>query len=44
MDYHIMKPHKSFYESLPAKRMGAGCLFFDSEGKVMLVKPTYKPT
>jgi ADP-ribose pyrophosphatase YjhB (NUDIX family) len=34
-----MKPDKSFYQSLPAKRMGAGCL-----GQVMLVKPTYKPT
>jgi 8-oxo-dGTP pyrophosphatase MutT (NUDIX family) len=39
-----MKPDKSFYQSLPAKRMGAGCLFFNDEGQVMLVKPTYKPT
>jgi 8-oxo-dGTP diphosphatase len=30
-------------ESLPQKRMGAGCLFFDEQGYVMLVKPTYKP-
>ncbi len=29
-------------ESLPQKRMGAGCLFFDEQGCVMLVKPTYK--
>jgi 8-oxo-dGTP diphosphatase len=41
MDYQLSK---SFYESLPGKRMGAGCLFFDEEGRVMLVKPTYKPT
>ena len=39
-----MKPDKSFYQSLPAKRMGAGCLFFNDAGQVMLVKPTYKPT
>jgi ADP-ribose pyrophosphatase YjhB (NUDIX family) len=24
--------------------MGAGCLFFNTDGQVMLVKPTYKPT
>lgn len=30
-------------ESLPKKRMGAGCLLFDEQGGVMLVKPTYKP-
>ena len=24
--------------------MGAGCLFFNTEGKFMLVKPIYKPT
>lgn len=34
---------KSYTESLPKKRMGAGCLFFDEQGNVMLVKPTYKP-
>ena len=39
-----MKPNRAYYESLPAKRMGAGCLFFNVEGQVMLVKPTYKPT
>jgi 8-oxo-dGTP diphosphatase len=33
---------RAFYESLPKKRMGSGCLFFDAEGKVLLVKPTYK--
>jgi len=35
--------NQSYYESLPKKRMGAGCLFFDEHGKVLLVKPTYKP-
>jgi 8-oxo-dGTP diphosphatase len=34
---------KSYTASLPKKRMGAGCLFFDEQGRVMLVKPTYKP-
>ena len=33
---------KAYTESLPKKRMGAGCLFFDEQGNVMLVKPTYK--
>jgi ADP-ribose pyrophosphatase YjhB (NUDIX family) len=40
----LMKPDKSFYQSLPAKRMGSGCLFFNDHGQVLLVKPTYKPT
>jgi ADP-ribose pyrophosphatase YjhB (NUDIX family) len=39
-----MSSSKSYIESLPKKRMGAGCLFFDEQGCVMLVKPTYKPT
>ena len=30
-------------KSLPKKRMGAGCLFFDEQGRVLLVRPTYKP-
>ncbi|MDP1714678.1 MAG: NUDIX hydrolase [Anaerolineales bacterium] len=38
-----MASSKSYLESLPKKRMGAGCLFFDEHGCVMLVKPTYKP-
>jgi ADP-ribose pyrophosphatase YjhB (NUDIX family) len=33
---------KAYTESLPKKRMGAGCLFFDEYGNVLLVKPTYK--
>ena len=35
---------KAYQESLPKKRMGAGCLFFDAPGRVLLVKPSYKPT
>lgn len=34
---------RSYYESLPKKRMGAGCLFFNERNDVLLVKPTYKP-
>jgi 8-oxo-dGTP diphosphatase len=33
---------KAWYESLPKKRMGSGCLFFNAENRVLLVKPTYK--
>jgi len=33
---------KAFYQSLPTKRMAAGCLFFNDNGEVLLVKPTYK--
>lgn len=40
----LMVPDASFYQSLPAKRMAAGCLFFNDAGQVLLVKPTYKPT
>ncbi|MEM7030085.1 MAG: NUDIX hydrolase [Chloroflexota bacterium] len=32
------------YQSLPKKRMGAGCLFFNTQNEVLLVKPGYKPT
>lgn len=32
-----------YYNSLPAKRMGAGCLFFNARRHILLVKPTYKP-
>lgn len=31
-----------FYASLPKKRMGAGALFFNQEGALLLVKPTYR--
>lgn len=38
-----MIPAVDYYKQLPKKRMGAGCLFFNEKGHVMLVKPTYKP-
>lgn len=31
-----------YYESLPKKRMGSGALFFDADGRFLIVKPTYK--
>jgi len=31
-----------FYRSLPTKHIGAGCLFCDGVGSVLLVKPVYK--
>lgn len=33
----------NFYGSLPKKRMGAGVLFWDGDGRVLLVEPSYKP-
>lgn len=33
---------KAFYESLPRKRMAAGCVLFNRKGDLMLLKPTYK--
>ena len=36
-------PPEEYYQTLPQKRMGAGCLFYDDHGRVLLVKPTYKP-
>lgn len=35
---------QEFYESLPGKRIGAGLVCRDDEARVLLVKPTYKPT
>lgn len=34
----------AFYASLPSKRMSAGVLFTDAEGRVLLVQPAYKST
>lgn len=34
---------KRYQDTLPKKRMGAGCLFFDGHGHILLVNPTYKP-
>jgi 8-oxo-dGTP pyrophosphatase MutT (NUDIX family) len=33
---------KAYQQSLPKKRISAGCLFFDSAGRLLIVKPTYK--
>ena len=33
---------KAYLQSLPKKRMGAGCLFFNSDGKILIIKPNYK--
>ncbi|MDN3358233.1 NUDIX hydrolase [Actinomadura sp. DC4] len=37
-------PVAEYLASLPRKRMGAGALFRDAAGRVLLVEPTYKPT
>lgn len=39
----MLMSSKDYTASLPKKRMGAGCLFFDAQGHILLVKPTYKP-
>lgn len=38
---HVMTK-TAFYQSLPKKRMGAGCLIFNKAGDLLLVKPNYK--
>jgi len=38
-----MIDRKLWLESLPKKRMGAGALFLDEQGRLLLVNPTYKP-
>ena len=35
---------REYTSSLPGKRMGAGVLFTDETGRLLLVEPTYKPT
>ncbi|MDY6874338.1 MAG: NUDIX hydrolase [Chloroflexota bacterium] len=35
--------YTSFLQSLPRKRMAAGAFFRDEAGRVLLVKPAYKP-
>lgn len=32
-----------FHRSLPTKRMGSGAVIADSEGRILVVNPTYKP-
>ena len=38
-----MTDRQSWHETLPKKRMGAGALFLDEQGRLLLVNPTYKP-
>jgi ADP-ribose pyrophosphatase YjhB (NUDIX family) len=38
-----MLNQRTYQETLPKKRMGAGVLFLDEQGRVLLVNPTYKP-
>lgn len=33
---------RAWYRALPAKRIGAGVVFADADGRVLLVRPTYK--
>ena len=33
---------KAYQQSLPKKRVSAGCLFFDKSQRLLIVKPTYK--
>lgn len=33
---------KRYFNSLPQKRMGAGCLLFNEQSKLLILKPTYK--
>lgn len=35
---------KAFQQSLAKKRGSAGCLFFDANGRLLIVNPTYKKT
>jgi 8-oxo-dGTP diphosphatase len=38
-----MLSREDYLASLPKKRMASGCLFRDEQGRILLVKPTYKP-
>jgi 8-oxo-dGTP diphosphatase len=38
----IMFDRKTFQETLPQKRISAGCLLFDEKGRLLVVNPTYK--
>lgn len=33
---------KTYQQTLPKKRVSAGCLFFDEHGRLLVVNPTYK--
>jgi ADP-ribose pyrophosphatase YjhB (NUDIX family) len=39
-----MMEKKAYQETLPKKRISAGCLFFDDRGRLLVVNPTYKDT
>ncbi|MDJ0632573.1 MAG: NUDIX hydrolase [Xenococcaceae cyanobacterium MO_188.B29] len=34
--------NKAYLQSLPKKRMGAGCLFFNNNDQILIVKPSYR--
>lgn len=35
-------PHEEYIKSLPKKIVAAGALFFDEDGKMLIVKPNYR--
>lgn len=37
-----MTSQKEYYDTLPKKHMAAGALFFNEEGHLLLIKPSYK--
>lgn len=40
--YWQNQSRKRYLNSLPKKRMGVGCLLRDRQGKILILKPTYK--
>lgn len=38
-----MMVDSNFYRTLPKKRMAAGAIFLDEKGKLLIVKPAYRP-
>jgi 8-oxo-dGTP pyrophosphatase MutT (NUDIX family)/GNAT superfamily N-acetyltransferase len=38
----VRRPTASHYVNLPSKIIGAGAVFFDAEGRVLIVEPSYK--
>ncbi len=34
--------HKTYQQTLPRKRISAGCLLFDESGRLLIVNPVYK--
>ncbi len=39
-----MMDKKAYQQTLPKKRISAGCLFFDKDQNLLVVNPTYKKT